>query len=184
MSAVDVGLALLAVQGLFLVSLVVGLLAQWRRGTLGRMGPLQASVFYHNAFLEAYNGDLDAVAGVCRMLLLDSLTTTPDNPDHDFVNDVSADECEDASYGRVTLAGKALTDDDANNRTEWDFNDVVFTALNNETVLGAIAYLQTGGDDSTPTNDALIAMWDIADTASNGTNFPLQTGTEGAIWFN
>ena len=47
------------------------------------------------------------------------------------MNDVSADECEDASYGRVTLAGKALADDDANNRAEWDFNDVVFTALNN-----------------------------------------------------
>lgn len=164
-------------------------LASWAVGAvveLLRKSPrrrvLAASIIYHNIYVEAFEGDADLVAGVCRMMLL--VGNHIEDVDDDFVNDISVDEASDASYGRVTLTTVAMTDDDANDRAELDFDDVVFSALANETVTEAVAYLQVGVDDTTPANDPLIALWDIADTAADGSDFTLQVGTEGAIQFS
>lgn len=167
---------------LFLLSVGIGSVVHLVRGYAPTVR-LYASVFYHQAFVEAFTADLDLVGGVTRMMLLTGATTTPDNPDHEFVDDISADEASDGSYARETLTTPAMADDDANNRAEWDFDDVVFGGLDNETVTAAAAYLQTGGNDASPSDDILIALWDIADTAADGSDFTLQVGSEGAVQF-
>ena len=139
------------------------------------------SVFYHQAFVEAFTGDLDLVAGVTRMMLL--IGDHAEDADDNFVDDIDADEAVDGSYGRVTITTPAMNDDDANDRAEWDFDDIVYTALDNDTITEAAAYLQVGGDDTTPGDDILIALWDIADTLADGSDFTLQVGTEGAVQF-
>lgn len=148
----------------------------------GRAVVLRVSVFYPSAFVEAFEGDMDIVAGVMRMMLL--IGDHTEDPDDDFVNDISADEATDASYGRVTLANDAIVYDSANDRAEYDFDDVVFASLANTTVTEAAAYLRVGADDTTPADDPLLALWDIADTVADGSDFTLQPGTEGAIQFS
>lgn len=140
-----------------------------------------ASVFYHQTFVEAFTGTIDLTSDVLRMMLLITTTSTPDSPDHTVVDNIDGDEASDASYGRVTLAGVAVTDDDANNRAEWDFNDVVFSSLAGATIIMAAAYKRVGADDTTPADDPLICLWDIANTAPDGSDFTLQVGSEGAV---
>jgi hypothetical protein len=43
-----------------------------------------------------------------RVLLLDGVTTTPDNPDHEYVADIVADEVGDASYARTGCLDHAV----------------------------------------------------------------------------
>lgn len=169
---------------LWLIVAGLGSLAAILRPPQSR-GALHASVFYHQAFVELATANLNLVSGVIRDMLLTGSTTTPDNPDHEFVDDISADEGAHASYGRVTLGTKAMTDDDVNNRAEWSFADVVHATLNAAfgTVTAMASYLQVGGDDATPGNDILICLWDIADTAPDGSDFTLQPGSEGAVQF-
>lgn len=149
-----------------------------------RLDPRQlaASVFYHNAFTIAFEGDLDLEVDTLRMMLL--ADSHVEDASDDFVDDVSADEVADASYGRVTLTSSAVTDDDANDRSEWDFADVVFSSLDNVTPGKAVAYKQVGGDDSTEANDPLIALWDHANTAADGSDYTLQPGANGAVHFS
>jgi hypothetical protein len=168
----------------FLLTWVVGTLLEVLCGTQRAPDPLAmaASVFYHNAFVEAFTGALDLTTDVIRMLLLVGTPTI--SVDHDFVDDVSGEEASDGSYARVTLTTPAVTDDDANDRAEWSFDDVVFSSLAGTTATAAVAYQQTGGSDATPADDVLIALWDNADTAADGSDFTLQVGTEGAVQFS
>lgn len=140
------------------------------------------SIIYHQAYVEAFTGDLDLTTSTLRMMLL--IGNHAENPDDEFVSDISADEATHASYGRVTLTTVAVTDDDANNRAEVSFDNVTFSTLDATTATEAVAYQRVGADDTTPADDVLIALWDIADTAADGSDFTLQVGSEGAIQFS
>ncbi len=170
---------------LWLVSWVIGTILERLNGRSRVLqgGMVYASVFYHNAFVLAFTGALNLSSAVCRMMLLIGTSSTPDSPDHEFIDDIDADEATDGSYGRVTLTSKTVTDDDANNRAELDFADVVYAALAGTTIIMAALGIQTGGNDSSPEDDPLVCLWDIANTAPDGSDFTLQPGSEGAVHF-
>lgn len=69
---------------------------------------------YHNLSKALMDGDIDLANDTIKVMLLTS-SYTPDL-DHDFVDDVSANEVSGTGYtaGGATLASKAITDDDAN----------------------------------------------------------------------
>lgn len=141
------------------------------------------SVFYHNAFTLAFGGSLDLDADVIRMLMVTDTHT--ENVSDAFVSDLD-NELSGGGYARVTITGSSMVDDDANDRSEWTFNDVTFSSLGAAagTPSAAVAYQQTGGDDTTPANDPLICLWNITNTAPNGNNYVLQVGAEGAVQFS
>lgn len=147
-----------------------------------------ASVAYNsfkgNLFNATYTGGIGAIANA-KMMLLDDTSTTPDNTNHDFVSDIVASEFTDTNYtggfngaGRKALTNRAVTTDTVNNRAELDFDDITWTALGGtQTVVFAIEIREI-------TNDAATNLWgahDIANTLTNGTDFTLQVGSEGAI---
>jgi len=91
-----------------------------------------------------------------------------------------------ASYARQTVTTKAVNIDDANDRVELDFDDVSFGSLESgQTVLALIFYQQTGGNDSSPNDDVLIARIDTATGLTavlGGGTFSVVIDTEGFIW--
>ena len=149
-----------------------------------------ASVAYNSFKTLLFTAGLTAgmgaggIAGV-KIGLLKQLTTTPDNPDHDFMNDIATDEFNDTNYtagfggaGRKTLANRAISTDNVNNRSEWDFDDIVWTTLGGtQTAVMAPTMREITNDAATN----LLTIHDIADTATNGTDFTLQVGSEGAV---
>lgn len=136
-----------------------------------------ATLHYNIAAADADVGGINWVAGDYRMLLLDSLTTTPDDKDNQFVADIAADEPGDASYARVALTGKTSTADAGNDRQELSMDTVDFGALDNTTPVRAVIFLQV-------TNDAdsrLHSIHDLAAIPADGTGYQIVVGTEGAV---
>jgi hypothetical protein len=135
------------------------------------------------------NADLDAAGTVVRCLLERSTSTYSPNKDHDFVGDLTGlVEITVASYVRQTVATKAVNIDDANDRVEFDFDNIAFGSLETgQTVLSLIFYVQTGGSDATPNDDPLICRIDTATglpATLGGGAFNVTIDAEGFIQFS
>lgn len=122
---------------------------------------------------KLYDWDTD----VFRAMPVD---TVPNPDTDDFVDDVSPEE---VGSVRVSLASKAIVEDTANDQVELDCADFVFTAPNDGTMVGIVIYQQTGGDDTTPTNDGLIAFLDTSDIVTNGGDVNVTVHAEGILKF-
>lgn len=123
--------------------------------------------------------DMDASATVVKCMILEN-TYTYDNTD-EFVSDLSAHETDASVYSRQTLANKSVA---AVGTTgcKFDADDVVFSALNagSQNIRYAVLYNQTGGDDTTPTNDGLILIVNFGtDITPNGNDFTIQWNSSG-----
>lgn len=91
-------------------------------------------------------------------------------------SDVSPDEVSGSGYsaGGESLTGQAVTQDNANDRADFDADDLTWTGLDAGTPNYAIMY------DDTHANKILIGAWEIA-TASNGGDYTLQWHTDGIL---
>ena len=76
--------------------------------------------------------------------------------------------------GGQALTGKAVTQDDTNDRAAWDANNPVWTSLATATILRCILY-----DDTTVTK-WLCIIWEIA-TNSNGGDYTLAFHVNGIM---
>jgi hypothetical protein len=125
-----------------------------------------ANIVYNSFLQKISNGtiDLDAAGTVVRCMLERSTSTYSANKDHEFVSDLTGFvECTVASYARQTVSNKAVNKDNANDRAEWDFDNVSFGNLESgQTVKGYFLYVQTGGNDASPNDDHLILYVDTA----------------------
>lgn len=125
-----------------------------------------ANTLYLPFLLKKANGtlDLDAAGTVLRCMLERDTSTYAVSNQHEFLSDLTNFvEITSASYARQTIANKALNQDNANNRIEWDFDDPAMGALEvGETAKALIFYVQVGGDDTTPADDHLVAYIDTA----------------------
>lgn len=108
-----------------------------------------------------------------RLLLVKSTYTF--NPDHNFISpDVGAEEISVGGYARQALTTKTVTEDDTNDFAYLDADDLVFTSLvAGQTIGGAILYQYNAADASA----ALLAFFDLTDTATNGGNVTVQWAT-------
>lgn len=141
-----------------------------------------ASVMFNKGKTAIGDGSFDYLTGVVKAMLMKS-TYSP-NPDSNFVSDISADESA-VTYTRQTLASKTVTQDDTNNRAVFDCADLAFGTLAlGHTLGGILFYVQTGGDDSTPSNDILLAYHELTDDIpTNGSTFSYTINAAG-IFFN
>lgn len=155
-----------------------------------------ANFGFNIAKSQLMQGLLDLDTDVLRMLLLNTYSTADATlADYDdlaaFLGDVGIVEADPLNYARVTITTPVISTDDPNDRGELDFDNVVFANLGDgsgvdatgqdNTILAAVMYKQVGGSDATPATDIPIALYDIANTQTDGTNFTLSVGAEGAL---
>lgn len=133
-----------------------------------------ASMIYHNFFerLGRGAGDLQSLTVKCA-LVTSSYTA---NKDHDFFDDVSANEI--SAGGGYTAGGATVsvtvTDDDANDRVDIVLGQAQWTTAT-ITARGAVYYVDTAGASST---DWLIAHVDFgSDKTSTAGTFTLSAST-------
>lgn len=96
------------------------------------------------------------------------------------VNDLALDECDGANYVRKALTSEAANLDDANDRAEFDADDVTWTAIGAGTraTQGALFYKHVTDDtDSIP----LFFLDFAADEVHNGNDFTMQFNAEGIL---
>jgi len=119
-------------------------------------------------------GTIDLVDDVIKLILVTG--HTPDIDIHDQYSDVSGDEESGTGYtaGGETLGSKVVTQDNTNDRADFDAADVLWTGLDVGTPSHAIMY------DDTHASDALIGYWEIT-TASNGGNYTVQWHADGIL---
>lgn len=131
--------------------------------------------------------------------LLDSSSSyTFDPVAHEFVDDLDgtsdgdapSNEPTDASYSRQTLSNVSITQDDTDNEGVLDADDVTFSSLSTSNDIQAIfVYEQVGGDDTTPNDDPLVAVYDddsagsLADLPkpTNGSDLTISLDSEGLV---
>lgn len=111
-----------------------------------------ANFVYTRAAKLIMDGDIDFASADIRMLLVDSSTTADTEKDIGTLSGFSTlGELSGTGYTRKTLASKATSQDDANDRAEFDAADVTWTGLNAGTAQAAILYLHVTNDsDSIP----------------------------------
>ena len=142
------------------------------------------SFTYTHAVTEFAKGNIDLVNDDIRVLLVMTNTTADTEKDVDDIDAFSTlDEMDGANYVRKALANEAVTEDEANDRGEFDADDVTFSALGNGTRSMAAAVVYKFVTDDTDS----IPIWYIDDspfpTNPGGLDFILQWNAEGIAHF-
>lgn len=129
-----------------------------------------ANFIFNKAKARLVAGSLGFTTSTLRALAVSvSSAGTPD-PDDEFLDDIlgtTIDEISQTGYSRQTFGNSAVSQDNANDRAEIDYDDLNFgnSVAAGDTVIAVLIYEQIGGDDSTPADDPLVA-W--IDTDSGG----------------
>jgi hypothetical protein len=145
-----------------------------------------ANFVYNIAKKQLLDGDIDFNApDDIRILLLEA--ATDENPDDVDVQAVLAragtTELTSTGYARQALAAEATSQDDANDRAEFDANDVTFSAVSqagSETVIGWLLFKFI-------TDDASSIPIAFVDTATglpltpNGSDITITWNVEGIL---
>jgi len=142
-----------------------------------------ASQIYNEFKRANAAGEIDLNADDIRVRLVMS-NTTVDTENDGVVNidDFSTvDVCDGANYVDKALANEAVNKDDANDRAEFDADNVTWTALGAGTrsTQGALIYKYVDGTDA---NDIPIAFVEFSSTKTHdGSDFTIQWNTEGIL---
>lgn len=137
-----------------------------------------------NCFIRANAaGEIDLNADDIRVALLMTNTNadTVAQSAVDFVDDITTlDEMDGSGYVRKALATEAVNRDDANNRAEFDADDVVWTALGAGTraMQGALVF-KFVTDDTASIPIAWIEF--SSPVTADGTDFTIQWNAEGIL---
>jgi hypothetical protein len=126
------------------------------------------------------SGDMDLNTDDMRLFLLMTNTTFDTDVDTDNTGSYTLDEMDGTNYARVNLANEAVNTDDANDRAEFDADDVSWTALGNGT-----RQMQGAGIHEFITNDAgsfpLCWIEFSGNINPGGSNFTIQWNAEGIV---
>lgn len=141
-----------------------------------------ASFVYTPAKTGLLNGDLDFASDDIRVILVMTNSTADTDQDVEFVDDIGTlDEFDGANYARKALTGEAVNEDAANNRAEFDANDVQWAALGAGTrqALGMILFKFVTNDADSP----VIAWIDTGGFpfSGNGGNVDVAWNAEGIL---
>jgi len=149
-----------------------------------------AAVVYNRFKKEMADGTIDLLTDVIKVMLVTS--TYVANPDHDFVDMGGASDPIDAELtgtgyqagfagtGRKTLSNKAIAEDDANNRAEFDNTvDLTWSAINAGAAAAFIVYKHLTSDAAS----VLIAYVDTGGfpITTNGGDLTIQFNAEGIL---
>ena len=142
-----------------------------------------ASLVYTRAKFQIANGDIDLTGDDIRVMLVkvSGSTTTDTEEDVTLMNGFSTlGELVATNYVRKALANEAVNEDTANDRAEFDADDVVWSSLGGATndTIGALLVLKhvTNDADSIP-----IAYIELTDTTTNGGDITVSWNVEGIL---
>jgi hypothetical protein len=142
-----------------------------------------ASGWYNSALRDVMDGTIDLSSDTLKLILVTS-AYTPDK-DHDFANDLTG-ELSGTGYtggfngsGRKTIAGKAFETDVTNDRVEFTFSGVTWTAINAGSPKYAILVKEITNDAAT----RLVAFLDLGTVTTNGGDLTVTpNATTGALY--
>lgn len=126
------------------------------------------------------SGDMDLNADDMRLVLCMTNTTADTDVDADNTGTYTLDEMDGANYARQALANEAVNVDDANDRAEFDADDVTINSLGNGTrqMQGFLIHEHI-------TNDAgsfPLCWGDFSSTINpGGSNFTIAWNAEGIV---
>jgi hypothetical protein len=144
-----------------------------------------ASGWYNSGKRGVLDGTINLTSDTIKVMLVNA-SYTP-NADHDFVDDVNANELSGTGYtggfngsGRKTVANKAFSTDTANDRAEFTFDALTWTAIN----AGVAAYALIIKEITNDAGSRLIGWLDISpDVTTNGGDFTITPdATTGALY--
>lgn len=134
-----------------------------------------ADTVYNRFLANLANKIVDLEADTIRCVLLSSGYTI--DADHKNYQDVVGNEVSGTGYtaGGKLLSNMSVTELDANDRADWDADDVSWT---NSTITARYAVLR----ENTGTLSDLIAVFDFAeDKTSSNSTFTVQWNSGGII---
>jgi len=129
-----------------------------------------ANVFFNSAKKKLWDGSIDLDTDTIKASL-HSASYTPSADNHDFFDDVTNEVSSSGTYtagaaGGITLANKAVTQDNTNDRAYFDSDDISITNFT-----GTFRYVVLRKDTGTAATSAVIAAFDLGSdqVLSNGT---------------
>lgn len=127
-----------------------------------------ANVVFNSFKYDSAGGRVDLDTDTFKIMLVTS-TYAPNIDTHTKRSDITNEVGASGSYaaGGGTLAGVALTQNNTNDRADWDANDIAFTSAT-ITARGAVIYKSRGGAASA---DELVCYLDFGSdiTSTAGT---------------
>lgn len=150
-----------------------------------------ANFVYNRAAYNIARGNLNLSSATLKMMLVTSAYTP--NRDHDFIDMGGASDPADAELsgtgyaagfggaGRKTVANKAFSEDDANDRGEMDCDDITWPGINAGIAAAAILIRE----NTTDADSDLIAYFDSGfPKTTNGGDLTLVVNAEGLLHFS
>ncbi len=148
------------------------------------------SFLYNLAKKEMLDGTIDLLTDTIKVMLVTSSYVA--NADDDLVDAGGANDAVDhelsgtgytagwSNSGRKTLGTKAISEDDPNDRAEFDAADLTWSAINAGTAAAAILIKEGGADDTT---SRLIAYIDTGGfpIVTNGGDLNVNWNAEGIL---
>lgn len=125
-----------------------------------------ASRVYNEALRAIAAGEIDLNAADIRArLVMTNSTCDTENDGKVYLVDITTIDASDATgYADIDMDGLAVNKDDANDRAEFDANDLVFSGLSGDATrayLGVLLYVYVDGTDA---NDKLLAFIEFTST--------------------
>jgi len=108
------------------------------------------------------------------VLLVDAVHTF--NPDHQYVNEIDANESTGTGYARKGALNRSVSVDNTSDELQHDCDDIEWGGADFGTVHGAVFYIYNASDSLAQ----LVAYSELAsDVVTNTGSFTLQIGGEG-----
>lgn len=128
---------------------------------------------------RTWSGDMDLNSDDMRLILCMTNTTADTDIDSTTVSSYTLDEMDGANYSRQALTNEAVNVDNANDRAEFDADDVSINSLGNGTrqMQGFLIYEHI---DSLDSNNFPFCWGDFSSTINpGGSNFSVNWNAEG-----
>ena len=141
-----------------------------------------ASFVYNIAKFQLMNGDLDLNApDDIRVILLEAASDEDKDDANVGVVLARAGTTELATYTRGALAGETTTQDDANDRAEFDANDIVFTSVVAQNAIVAYLVYKFITDDAGSIPIMFVDNASGLPLPTNGSNITITWNAEGIL---
>jgi hypothetical protein len=139
-------------------------------------GTLMANRVYTSGLELLANDALDWGSGDIRAILIDNAGSYTFSAAHETVDELGANELSGTGYSRVSLAGKSVNTDAANDRVDFLANAITYTDLDAGEPQAIVIYMHVSGDD---TENILISYHDGGfPRMSNGEDFTVNFAGE------
>ena len=154
-----------------------------------------ATFVYNRATRDAMKGDVDLDTKAVTAVLVGTTTTISaagaQGADAATVTVLSSGAAVFAEYTGANYARKNLfssdtvvTQDDANNRTEWDSADIVYTALGSDSRSCGGILLYLGSSTDNDSDNVPLAYLDITTFNGNTGNVTISWNAQGILQYS